>query len=76
VDGDFDYVQFWGNIVDFFEKAPGRAARRSTERLLAWWTRYRVFFFLKASIDFYLLEKCSEQVIALNLVRRPRLICP
>ncbi|KAG2139096.1 uncharacterized protein EDB93DRAFT_1090307 [Suillus bovinus] len=23
VDGDFDYVQFWCNIVDFFEKAPG-----------------------------------------------------
>ncbi|KAG1765296.1 hypothetical protein EV702DRAFT_981610 [Suillus placidus] len=23
VDGDFDYVQFWRNIVDFFEMAPG-----------------------------------------------------
>ncbi|KAG1717802.1 hypothetical protein EDD22DRAFT_964401 [Suillus occidentalis] len=23
IDGDFDYVQFWRNIVDFFERAPG-----------------------------------------------------
>ncbi|KAG1730430.1 hypothetical protein EDD22DRAFT_960728 [Suillus occidentalis] len=23
VDGDFDYVQFWRTIVDFFDKAPG-----------------------------------------------------
>ncbi|KAG1807418.1 hypothetical protein EV424DRAFT_1543895 [Suillus variegatus] len=28
IDGDFDYVQFWHIIVDFFEKAPGRAAQR------------------------------------------------
>ncbi|KAG1798377.1 hypothetical protein EV424DRAFT_1546296 [Suillus variegatus] len=39
VDGDFDYVQFWHIIVDFFEKAPGRAAQRKVDRLLAWWTR-------------------------------------
>ncbi|KAG2741244.1 hypothetical protein P692DRAFT_201674191, partial [Suillus brevipes Sb2] len=39
VDGDFDYVQFWRIIVDFFEKAPGRLAQRKVERLLAWWTR-------------------------------------
>ncbi|KAG1796317.1 uncharacterized protein HD556DRAFT_1234513, partial [Suillus plorans] len=23
VDGDFDYVQFWKAVVDFFERAPG-----------------------------------------------------
>ncbi|KAG1797399.1 uncharacterized protein HD556DRAFT_1233541 [Suillus plorans] len=39
VDGDFDYVQFWHIIVDFFEKAPGQAAQRKVDRLLAWWTR-------------------------------------
>ncbi|KAG2087907.1 uncharacterized protein F5147DRAFT_587901 [Suillus discolor] len=39
VDGDFDYVQFWYHIVDFFEKAPGRVAQQKVDRLLAWWTR-------------------------------------
>ncbi|KAG2744290.1 hypothetical protein P692DRAFT_20744294, partial [Suillus brevipes Sb2] len=39
VDGDFDYVQFWRTIVDFFERAPGREAHRRVERLLEWWTR-------------------------------------
>lgn len=39
VDGDFDYVQFWQTIVDFFERAPGREARRRTDKLLEWWTR-------------------------------------
>ncbi|KAG1876134.1 hypothetical protein C8R48DRAFT_591681 [Suillus tomentosus] len=39
VDGDFDYVPFWQNIVDFFERPPGRAAHRKVDQLLAWWTR-------------------------------------
>ncbi|KIK34086.1 hypothetical protein CY34DRAFT_17962 [Suillus luteus UH-Slu-Lm8-n1] len=39
VDGDFDYVLFWKNIVDFFERAPGRASRQKVKRLLAWWSR-------------------------------------
>ncbi|KAG2095696.1 uncharacterized protein F5147DRAFT_717834 [Suillus discolor] len=39
VDGDFDYVQFWRTIVDFFERAPGREAHRRVDRLLEWWTR-------------------------------------
>ncbi|KAG1739741.1 hypothetical protein EDB19DRAFT_1635612 [Suillus lakei] len=38
--GDFDYVQFWRTIVDFFERAPGRDAQRRVDRLLEWWTRY------------------------------------
>ncbi|KAG1791086.1 uncharacterized protein HD556DRAFT_1241276, partial [Suillus plorans] len=39
VDGDFDYVQFWQTIVDFFERPPGRDAQRRVTRLLEWWTR-------------------------------------
>jgi hypothetical protein len=39
VDGDFDYVQFWRTIVDFFERPPGREAQRRVDRLLEWWTR-------------------------------------
>ncbi|KAG1807379.1 hypothetical protein EV424DRAFT_1329609, partial [Suillus variegatus] len=39
VDGDFDYVQFWQTIVDFFERPPGREAQRRVDRLLEWWTR-------------------------------------
>ncbi|KAG2130269.1 hypothetical protein DEU56DRAFT_740807 [Suillus clintonianus] len=39
VDGDFDYIQFWKTIVDFFEMAPGREAQRRVNRLLEWWTR-------------------------------------
>ncbi|KAG1897866.1 uncharacterized protein F5891DRAFT_1191492 [Suillus fuscotomentosus] len=38
VDGDFDYIPFWQNIVDFFERPPGRAAQQRVTRLLAWWT--------------------------------------
>ncbi|KAG1859109.1 hypothetical protein C8R48DRAFT_605987 [Suillus tomentosus] len=39
VDGDFDYQIFWNNIVDFFEDAPGPAARTRVNELLEWWTR-------------------------------------
>ncbi|KAG1759553.1 hypothetical protein EDD22DRAFT_849157 [Suillus occidentalis] len=39
IDGDFDYVQFWCTIVDFFERPPGRDARCRVERLLKWWSR-------------------------------------
>ncbi|KAG2132195.1 hypothetical protein BD769DRAFT_1386482 [Suillus cothurnatus] len=39
VDGDFDYVQFWRTIVDFFERPPGRDAQRRVDRLLEWWSR-------------------------------------
>ncbi|KAG1883628.1 hypothetical protein F4604DRAFT_1575464 [Suillus subluteus] len=39
VDGDFDYVQFWRTIVDFFEKPPGQGAHRRIDKLLEWWTR-------------------------------------
>ncbi|KAG1901200.1 uncharacterized protein F5891DRAFT_1187896 [Suillus fuscotomentosus] len=39
VDGDFDYEIFWNNIVDFFENAPGPAARARLNGLLERWTR-------------------------------------
>ncbi|KAG1854080.1 hypothetical protein C8R48DRAFT_610164 [Suillus tomentosus] len=39
VDGDFDYQIFWTSIVDFFEDAPGPAARTRANDLLEWWTR-------------------------------------
>ncbi|KAG1727389.1 hypothetical protein EDD22DRAFT_961243 [Suillus occidentalis] len=39
MDGDFDYLQFWCSIVDFFEKPPGREARCRVDKLLEWWTR-------------------------------------
>ncbi|KAG1765223.1 hypothetical protein EDD22DRAFT_951214 [Suillus occidentalis] len=39
MDGDFDYEQFWRTIVDFFERPPGREARRRVDKLLEWWTR-------------------------------------
>ncbi|KAG2145544.1 hypothetical protein BD769DRAFT_1660617 [Suillus cothurnatus] len=39
VDGDFDYIQFWRSIVDFFERPPGREAWCRVKRLLEWWTR-------------------------------------
>ncbi|KAG1844150.1 hypothetical protein F4604DRAFT_1980499 [Suillus subluteus] len=39
IDGDFDYIQFWRTIMDFFEQPPGREAHRRVDRLLEWWTR-------------------------------------
>ncbi|KAG1730492.1 hypothetical protein EDD22DRAFT_788685 [Suillus occidentalis] len=39
IDGDFNYEMFWNNIVDFFEDAPGPAARARVNELLEWWTR-------------------------------------
>lgn len=43
-DGCFNYVTFYNNIVDFFEIAPGPAARLHIQELLAWWTRYAMYF--------------------------------
>ncbi|KAG2120176.1 hypothetical protein BD769DRAFT_1390380 [Suillus cothurnatus] len=39
INGDFNYVQFWQTIVDFFERAPGQEAQQRVNRLLEWWTR-------------------------------------
>ncbi|KAG2048802.1 hypothetical protein BDR06DRAFT_1071132 [Suillus hirtellus] len=39
VNGDFDYIQFWRSIIDFFERPPSREAQRRVNKLLEWWTR-------------------------------------
>ncbi|KAG0699684.1 hypothetical protein DFH29DRAFT_877165 [Suillus ampliporus] len=39
VDGDFDYIQFWRSIVDFFERPPSQEVQCRVDRLLEWWTR-------------------------------------
>ncbi|KAH7926004.1 hypothetical protein BV22DRAFT_1010124 [Leucogyrophana mollusca] len=38
-DGDFDYPDFYNNIVDFFEIAPNAAAATRVKELLRWWNR-------------------------------------
>jgi hypothetical protein len=40
IDGDFDSHTFYFNIVDFFECAPGPAAKARVNELLLWWDRY------------------------------------
>ncbi|KAJ6448152.1 hypothetical protein C8R45DRAFT_1134461 [Mycena sanguinolenta] len=42
VDGDFDYVAYYNNIVDWFENAPGPRAQKEADELLVWWDQ-RVF---------------------------------
>ncbi|KAG2747624.1 hypothetical protein P692DRAFT_20954353 [Suillus brevipes Sb2] len=39
MDGDFDCKIFWTSIVNFFEDAPGPAARTRVNELPEWWTR-------------------------------------
>ncbi|KAG2131307.1 uncharacterized protein EDB93DRAFT_1094417, partial [Suillus bovinus] len=39
VDGDFDYYDFYNNIVDFFEVVPGADAQARITELLKWWNR-------------------------------------
>ncbi|KAG1769025.1 hypothetical protein EDD22DRAFT_949209 [Suillus occidentalis] len=70
VDGDFDYVQFWRTLVDFFEKAPGREARRRVDRLLEWWTR-KVFGRSRRE-DLSKAAKASMSVNALATQRAQR----
>ncbi|KAG1735829.1 hypothetical protein EDB19DRAFT_1910556 [Suillus lakei] len=36
VDGDFDYYNFYNNIVDFFEVVPGTDAQAHINKLLKW----------------------------------------
>ncbi|KAJ7477646.1 hypothetical protein FB451DRAFT_1454487 [Mycena latifolia] len=36
-DGSFDYIQFYNNIVDYFEFPPGPVAKLEVARLLDWW---------------------------------------
>ncbi|KAG1717393.1 uncharacterized protein EDB91DRAFT_1067968, partial [Suillus paluster] len=46
VDRDFNYVQFWRTVVDFFERPPSREAQRRVDRLLKWWTRCATYYLL------------------------------
>jgi hypothetical protein len=39
IDGCFSYINFYNNIVDFFELTPGPAAQKRARELLAWWSR-------------------------------------
>ncbi|KAJ6540229.1 hypothetical protein B0H10DRAFT_1855923 [Mycena sp. CBHHK59/15] len=36
-DGAFDYIQFYNNVVDYFEFPPGPIAKQEVARLLDWW---------------------------------------
>ncbi|KAJ7146777.1 hypothetical protein C8R44DRAFT_18644 [Mycena epipterygia] len=36
-DGSFDYIQFYNNVVDYFEFPPGPIAKKDVARLLDWW---------------------------------------
>ncbi|KAF8183460.1 hypothetical protein K438DRAFT_1974943 [Mycena galopus ATCC 62051] len=42
VDGDFDYILYYNNILDWLENAPGPVAQKEVDDLLAWWDQ-RVF---------------------------------
>ncbi|KII89355.1 hypothetical protein PLICRDRAFT_175550 [Plicaturopsis crispa FD-325 SS-3] len=37
-DGDFDYIEFYHNIIDFFENPAGPIAAAANQELLDWWT--------------------------------------
>ncbi|KAG1728015.1 hypothetical protein EDD22DRAFT_789199 [Suillus occidentalis] len=60
IDGDFDYCQFWCTIVDFFERPPGRDARRRVDRLLEWWSRCVIYIFQQASPKLCCLGRFSD----------------
>ncbi|KAG2745604.1 hypothetical protein P692DRAFT_201719865, partial [Suillus brevipes Sb2] len=69
VDGDFDYLQFWRNIVDFFEKVPGRAARQKVEQLLKWWTRKVFGTSHRAELSDAAKAKMSVNALAMQRAR-------
>ncbi|KAG2337978.1 hypothetical protein BDR05DRAFT_894438 [Suillus weaverae] len=77
VDGDFDYVQFWWTVVDFFEKPPGREAQRVVNRLLEWWTRCAPYHLLcyQPLLQLHHLEKFSEGVTEKTLAMQRRPAC-
>ncbi|KAG1721057.1 hypothetical protein EDB19DRAFT_1898377 [Suillus lakei] len=62
-DGDFDYVQFWRTIVDFFERAP-------VDRLLEWWTR-KVFGWSRHED----LTNAAKANMSVNALARQRAVC-
>jgi hypothetical protein len=62
VDGDFDYQIYWSNIVDFFENAPGPAARGRVNELLEWWTRW----VMTSSVGLLLTRALCRKVFGKN----------
>ncbi|KIJ09901.1 hypothetical protein PAXINDRAFT_164339 [Paxillus involutus ATCC 200175] len=63
-DGDFNYIEFYNNIVDFFEVLPDAAAEKRVSELLAWWNhkvfgKARTIVLSPAAID-----KCSVSHLA------------
>ncbi|KIK32008.1 hypothetical protein CY34DRAFT_102386, partial [Suillus luteus UH-Slu-Lm8-n1] len=76
VDGDFDYVQFWQTIVDFFEKSHGRETQRRVNKLLELWTRYVICIFSKLQLNSLYLGKFLEGVTVMTLAVRQRRTCP
>ncbi|EGO18993.1 hypothetical protein SERLADRAFT_443536 [Serpula lacrymans var. lacrymans S7.9] len=48
-DGDFNYQQFYNNILDFFEMPPGPTSKAEIENLLLWWNR-KVFGRSRAAV--------------------------
>ncbi|KAG1760571.1 hypothetical protein EDD22DRAFT_780969 [Suillus occidentalis] len=69
IDGDFDYSQFWYNIVDFFEHPPGRIARRNVDRLLTWWTRKVFGTSHRAELSEAAMGKMSVNTLAMQRAR-------
>ncbi|KAG1722139.1 uncharacterized protein EDB91DRAFT_1256203 [Suillus paluster] len=67
VDGDFDYVQLWQTIVDFFERLPGQEDQHRVDRLLEWWTR-KVFG--RSCCDD--LSQTAKENMSVNVLARQR----
>ncbi|KAG1876096.1 hypothetical protein C8R48DRAFT_690683 [Suillus tomentosus] len=70
MDNDFDYVQFWYNVVDFFERAPGRAAQRNVDCLLKWWTRKVFGTSHRAELSDTAKAKMSVNALAMQRAQR------
>jgi hypothetical protein len=40
MDIDFDHMEFYRAIVDYFEVTPGPIGKAHVDDLIAWWNRY------------------------------------
>ncbi|EGO03223.1 hypothetical protein SERLA73DRAFT_149615 [Serpula lacrymans var. lacrymans S7.3] len=66
-DGNFDYILFHNNIVDFFESPPGPAAIADIEELLLWWF-WPLFQYL---ITQSMLQKSIQSLAGSSLLNVP-----
>ncbi|KAF7974702.1 hypothetical protein HWV62_11485 [Athelia sp. TMB] len=39
VDIDFDHIEFYGAVIEYFERAPGPRSQAKADKLLEWWNR-------------------------------------